>query len=172
MEVDILPPQLAKNLKKRCTLVSHLVEKVKLLGTDETDEEGSPTFHSQMSFLKLSMVWGSQLPSMLEHNELVPRVAFCSIGSRFRFSFLFMYIFWCGTTNCGSGRRHRKKHSAGQRVQVDSVVCCRAIRLLSYSVLLRKTSGAPQSCAWLKTTGQASSSEHVGKDKELWARDL
>lgn len=71
--------------------------------------------------------------------QLSPRTAFCSIGSRFRFSFHFMFIFWCGVIGCSSGGRHRKKHPAIQRMQVDSGICFYTICLLSYNTLLRNT---------------------------------
>lgn len=71
--------------------------------------------------------------------QLAPRTEFCSIGSRFRFSFHFMFIFRRGVICCSSGGRHRKKHPAIQRMQVNSGICFYTICLLSYNVLLRNT---------------------------------
>lgn len=103
--------------------------------------------------------------------QLAQRLVFCSVGSRFRFSFLLVYGFWCGMKRCSSGRRHRKKQPA---LWKDTgglwhlLLHPSAFLPVMYSWKMHtETTGL---CMVEEAAGQGSSSEQVGEYRELWAR--
>ena len=119
----------------------------------------------------ISVVWAGQLPYILSiTKQLDPRAVFCSIGSKLRFSCLWVYTFWCGINDYSSGRRHRKKHPAYRGSRWTPSFASVPSIFLPVLHTLEKHTEAPWAYAWEKATGQGPSLKHVGKDKKLWTR--